>query len=118
MPAEALARTDASVAFGFGEDQTEGRLDISPTIRGMGRPFEQQLPWMRPHITRGCCSPVTDIELRVLYIICTVNTGNLGGPSYEEVLSWKCGACGDACRTCSNGSGHAAPAASSAGGVL
>jgi hypothetical protein len=37
--------------------------------RGMGRPLEQQLPWMRPHITRGCCSPVTDIEPRVLYMI-------------------------------------------------
>ena len=67
---------------------------------------------------RVCCSPVTDIEPRVLYMVSTVNTGDLGGPSYEEVLSWKCGACGDACRTCSNGSGHAAPAASSAGGVL
>jgi hypothetical protein len=86
--------------------------------RGMGRPLEQQLPWMRPHITRVCCSRGTDIHPRVLYMVGTVNTGDLGGPSYEEVLTWKCGACGDACRTCSNGSGHAAPAASSARGVL
>ena len=36
----------------------------------------------------------------------TSSTGNLGGPSYEKVLTRKCGACGDACRT-SDGSGHA-----------
>ncbi len=37
------------------------------------------------------------------------SNGNLGGPSYEEVLTWKRGACGDACGTC-DGSGHAAQA--------
>src|SRR3954469_22926425 len=42
----------------------------------------------------------------------------LTGGSNEEVLTWKRGACGDACGTC-DGSGHADQSTtSSAGGVL
>ena len=43
--------------------------------------------------------------------------GDLGGPSYEKVLTRKRGACGDACRT-SDGSGHADSPATAAGRLL
>ena len=99
-----------------------GRNHRGPQVQGRNAKISN---WDRVHYGylktpnyRMCCPPVTDIDPSVLYMVSTVNTGDLGGPSYEKVLTWKCGACGDACRTCSNGSGHAAPAASSASGVL
>ena len=99
-----------------------GRNHRGPQVQGRNAKISN---WDRVHYGylktpnyRMCCPPVTDIDPSVLYMVSTVNTGDLGGPSYEKVLTWKCGACGDACRTCSNGSGHAAPAASSARRVL